>query len=94
MAIDRLPGRGESVGAGSEYESGFRKAIDAVSPDRDAGLPPTQTEVRVVIYRLRKLADLIYKGESRLEVFKFVLFFEVPIVYHFPVGAEFFMKAL
>jgi hypothetical protein len=92
--IGRLPGGGESICAGSKHKISFRKAINAVGPNRDAGLPPTQAEVRVVIYRLRKLADPVYEVKRRLEVFKFVLFFEVPTVDHFPVGAEFFMKAL
>ena len=53
--------RSESVGAGREYEIGLREPIDTVGPDRDAGLPPAQAKIRVVIYRLRELADFVYK---------------------------------
>jgi hypothetical protein len=93
-AFARLDRRSKLVGASGEYKIGLRKAIDAMGPDCDAGLSPTQAEVRVVIYRFRKLADFVYKIESGLKVFKFVLLLQVAIIDHFPVVTKLLMKAL
>ena len=74
------------VDLGGEDEVALREAIDLVCPDRDLGVSPSKTNIRMMSLFLGQISDSIYELLRLAKVRESITLLQVVIVNNFPTN--------